>query len=116
VNYRANVHGFKQLGVEWLVSFSAVGSMRESIKPGDMVIVDQFIDRTASRACSFFGGGLVGHIQFADPICCDLSAVLHEAVETSGGTRTAAARTSASRGRSSRPAPSLACTGPGAWM
>jgi 5'-methylthioadenosine phosphorylase len=86
VNYRANVHGFKQLGVEWLVSFSAVGSMREAIRPGDMVIVDQLLDRTASRACSFFGEGIVGHIQFADPVCPDLSAVLVEAVRTSGGT------------------------------
>jgi 5'-methylthioadenosine phosphorylase len=86
VNYRANVHGFKQLGVEWLISFSAVGSMREEIKPGDMVIVDQFLDRTASRPCSFFGEGIVGHIQFADPVCPDLAGVLLEAAATAGAT------------------------------
>jgi 5'-methylthioadenosine phosphorylase len=86
VNYRANIHGFKQLGVEWLVSFSAVGSMREEIRPGHMVIVDQFLDRTASRPCSFFGDGVVGHIEFADPICPDLAGLLHQAVKACGGT------------------------------
>jgi 5'-methylthioadenosine phosphorylase len=69
VNYRANIHGFKQLGAQWLISISAVGSMREEIKPGDVVIVDQFFDRTKNRPSTFFGDGVVGHIEFADPIC-----------------------------------------------
>ena len=68
VNYRANVHGFKQLGAQWLISISAVGSMREEIKPGDVVIVDQLFDRTKGRPSTFFGGGIVGHIEFADPV------------------------------------------------
>ncbi|MBK8480451.1 MAG: S-methyl-5'-thioadenosine phosphorylase [Proteobacteria bacterium] len=84
INYRANVHGFKQLGVRWLVSVSAVGSMREQIAPGELVIVDQFIDRTQGRAGSFFGEGVVGHVQFADPICGGLAAVLAAAAEQSG--------------------------------
>ena len=69
VNSRANIHGMKQLGVEWIVSVSAVGSMREDVRPGDLVIVDQFIDRTRQRPSSFFGDGAVGHIAFADPVC-----------------------------------------------
>ncbi|MBK6846563.1 MAG: S-methyl-5'-thioadenosine phosphorylase [Proteobacteria bacterium] len=84
INYRANVHGFKQLGVRWLVSVSAVGSMRETIAPGEMVIVDQFIDRTQGRAGSFYGGGVAGHVPFADPICGGLAAVLATAAEQCG--------------------------------
>jgi 5'-methylthioadenosine phosphorylase len=86
VNYRANIYGFKMLGVEWILSFSAVGSMRPEIKPGDMVIVDQLFDRTASRPCSFFGEGVVGHIQFADPLCADLSEILYQAAKENGAT------------------------------
>lgn len=84
INYRANLHGFKQLGVRWLVSVSAVGSMREQIAPGELVIIDQFIDRTHGRAGSFFGEGVVGHVQFADPICGELASVLAAAAEQSG--------------------------------
>jgi 5'-methylthioadenosine phosphorylase len=69
VNARANLHGMKQLGVEFIVSVSAVGSMKEEIRPGDLVLVDQFIDRTRARASSFFGDGVAGHIAFADPVC-----------------------------------------------
>ena len=69
INFPANVWGMKKLGVEWLLSISAVGSMKEEIAPGDIVIVDQFIDRTKHRAASFFGGGVAGHVGFADPIC-----------------------------------------------
>jgi 5'-methylthioadenosine phosphorylase len=69
INFRANVHGMKQLGVGSLLSVSAVGSMKEEIRPGDLVVVDQFFDRTSGRASSFFGDGVVGHIPFADPIC-----------------------------------------------
>lgn len=84
INYRANVYGFKQLGVRWLISVSAVGSMREAIAPGEMVIIDQFIDCTHGRVGSFFGGGVAGHVSFADPICGELAAVLATAAEQSG--------------------------------
>src|SRR5438477_12003329 len=66
INYRANIHGLKQLGVTSVISVSAVGSMKEEIRPGDLVLVDQFVDRTWGRAASFFGDGIVGHIPFAD--------------------------------------------------
>jgi 5'-methylthioadenosine phosphorylase len=67
INFRANVYGFKVLGVEWLISVSAVGSMKETIRPGMMVIPDQFFDRTYLRARTFFGEGLVAHVSFAHP-------------------------------------------------
>jgi len=86
VNYRANVHGFKQLGAQWLISISAVGSMREEIEPGHVVIIDQLVDRTKDRACTFFGDGIVGHIEFADPMCPDLSALLYEVSTEQGAT------------------------------
>ncbi len=79
INYRANVHGMKQLGVEWIISVSAVGSMREEIRPGDIVIADQFVDRTKGRMATFFGEGVVGHVGFADPVCSGLAGVLHAA-------------------------------------
>jgi len=72
VNYRANVFALKLLGVERLISVSAVGSMREEIRPRDVVLVDQFIDRTHHRPATFFGGGVVAHVGFADPVCGDL--------------------------------------------
>ncbi len=76
INYRANVCALKRLGATHLVSVSAVGSMREEIAPGDLVIVDQFIDLTKRRASTFFEGGIVGHVAFADPVCPYLSAAL----------------------------------------
>ena len=76
INYRANIHGMKQLGVEWILSVSAVGSMREEIRPGDIVVVDQFIDRTKNREATFFGEGVVGHVGFGDPVCHALHEVL----------------------------------------
>ncbi len=77
VNYRANIYGMKTLGVEQIISVSAVGSMKEEIIPGHIVVPDQFFDRTqGKRASTFFGNGVVGHVQFADPVCADLSAVL----------------------------------------
>jgi 5'-methylthioadenosine phosphorylase len=80
VPYRANIYGMKQLGVERIISVSAVGSMREEIVPGHIVIPDQFFDRTQGRrAATFFGDGLVGHIQFADPVCSELSEALYRA-------------------------------------
>ena len=84
VNSRANVHGMKQLGVTRLISVSAVGSMREEIAPGELVLVDQFIDRTVARPRSFFGGGIVAHVAFSDPVCPQLHAQLRAAVLATG--------------------------------
>ena len=72
INFRANIYALKQLGVQRILSISAVGSMKEEIKPGDMVIVDQFIDRTSGRPATFFGDGIVAHIPFAEPVCPEL--------------------------------------------
>ncbi len=76
--FRANIHAFKQLGVQYLISASAVGSLAEAIKPLDMVVPDQFIDRTQHRTASFFGEGIVAHIGFADPVCPQLAALISE--------------------------------------
>jgi 5'-methylthioadenosine phosphorylase len=84
INFRANIWGMKKLGVEHILSVSAVGSMKEEIHPGDIVIVDQFIDRTKARQSSFFGDGIVGHVGFADPICGDLAAEVYAAAEDAG--------------------------------
>jgi 5'-methylthioadenosine phosphorylase len=78
------VHGFKQLGVTHLLSVSAVGSLREDIAPGDVVIPDQFIDRTAGRVQTFFGGGLVAHVQMGDPVDAGLSRRVAGAAEAEG--------------------------------
>ncbi len=87
VPYRANIHGMKQLGVEQIISVSAVGSMKEEIVPGHIVIPDQFFDRTqGKRASTFFGDGVVGHVQFADPVCADLSGLLYDAACEVGAT------------------------------
>jgi 5'-methylthioadenosine phosphorylase len=87
VPYRANIYGMKKLGVERIISVSAVGSMKEEIVPGHIVIPDQFYDRTAGiRTTTFFGEGVVGHVQFADPVCGDLSRVLAGAAEQVGAT------------------------------
>ncbi|MBD1851217.1 S-methyl-5'-thioadenosine phosphorylase [Leptolyngbya sp. FACHB-711] len=80
--FRANVYAMKKLGVEYLISASAVGSLREEAKPLDMVIPDQFIDRTKNRASTFFGEGIVAHIAFGDPVCHKLAGVLSEAIES----------------------------------
>ena len=86
INFRANVHGFKQLGVTHLVSVSAVGSLREDIAPGHVVIPDQFIDRTAGRVQSFFGGGIVAHVQMGDPVDAALSRRVAAAAQAEGAT------------------------------
>ena len=87
VNYRANIYGMKTLGVEQIISVSAVGSMKEKIVPGHIVIPDQFFDRTqGKRASTFFGNGVVGHVQFADPICGGLADILAEAAVAVGAT------------------------------
>ena len=80
--FRANIHAMKQLGVEYIISASAVGSLKEEAKPLDMVIPDQFIDRTKNREATFFGEGLVAHIAFGDPICSNLAKILADAVES----------------------------------
>ncbi len=86
LNYRANIYGMKKIGVEWIISVSAVGSMREDIKPGHIVVADQFFDRTKGRASTFFGNGIVGHVEFANPVCHNLSNVLYEAGNNVGAT------------------------------
>ncbi len=85
INFRANLFGLKQLGAEWLVSVGAVGSLRQHIAPGDVVIPDQFIDRTFARASTFFGRGIVAHVSLADPVCPVLSGLLLEGVHRAGG-------------------------------
>ncbi|WP_448597963.1 S-methyl-5'-thioadenosine phosphorylase [Thermoleptolyngbya sp.] len=78
--FRANVYAMKSLGVEYLISASAVGSLQAEAKPLDMVLPDQFIDRTKGRVSTFFGEGIVAHIAFGDPVCKNLAAVLGEAI------------------------------------
>jgi 5'-methylthioadenosine phosphorylase len=82
VPYRANIYAMKQIGVEYLISASAVGSLQAEVKPLDLVLPDQFIDRTKSRASTFFGEGIVGHIAFGDPICHQLASVLADSIES----------------------------------
>ncbi len=87
VNYRANIWGFKSLGVEYLISMNACGSLKEEIEPGHIVIPDQLFDRTRRRATSFFDEpGLVVHASVADPICPNLADILHRAVAATGKT------------------------------
>ncbi|MCC7240567.1 MAG: S-methyl-5'-thioadenosine phosphorylase [Acidobacteria bacterium] len=78
LNFRANIYGFKRLGVDWILSASAVGSLQEQYRPLDMVFPDQFIDRTRGRISTFFGGGIVAHVGFAHPLCGPLSALMAE--------------------------------------
>jgi 5'-methylthioadenosine phosphorylase len=78
LNFRANIYGMKMLGVERIISVSAVGSLKEEHKPTDFVIPDQFIDRTFHRASTFFGEGLVGHIAFGDPVCHEVAAAVRD--------------------------------------
>ena len=107
LNYRANIYGFKMLGVEFLISVSAVGSMKLEYEPGHIVVPDQFFDRTRHRPDTFFGNGLVAHVSLAEPICPRLAGVLAASAARRAAPRcTAAAPTSTWRGRSSRPAPS----------
>jgi len=86
LNFRANIYGMKKLGAQWIIGVSAVGSMKESIHPGDMVIPNQFIDQTKGRPNTFFSDGIVGHVSFADPVCPVLSRVLYEAGSKVGAT------------------------------
>lgn len=84
LNFRANIFGMKMLGVERIVSVSAVGSLKEEHRPLDFVMPDQFFDRTRGRASTFFGGGVVAHVGFADPICPQMIGVLHNAGVSAG--------------------------------
>jgi len=86
VNYRANIYGFKRLGASQILSVTAVGSLREDIQPLDIVIPDQFFDRTRGRKSTFFGDGLVAHIPFAQPVCPELACLLHETAVATGVT------------------------------
>jgi 5'-methylthioadenosine phosphorylase len=84
LNFRANIFGMKALGVERIISLSAVGSLKEEHGPQDFVIPDQFFDRTRGRVSTFFGDGLVAHISFADPVCPELSEVVSRACQAAG--------------------------------
>jgi 5'-methylthioadenosine phosphorylase len=86
INFRANIYGMKKLGVERIISLSAVGSLREEFKPMDMVLPSQFFDRTKGRASTFFGNGLAAHISFADPFCHTVVGALAEACAAAGVT------------------------------
>lgn len=80
VPFRANIYALKTLGVEYIISASAVGSLKQEIKPLDLVIPDQFIDRTKNRPSTFFGDGIVAHVAFGKPVCGQLSKILAQAV------------------------------------
>src|SRR6266705_2080190 len=84
LNFRANIYGFKKLGVEWILSASAVGSLREELRPLDIVVPDQFYDCTKTRVSTFFGNGLVAHVSFADPVCPQLGDIIQKSGETAG--------------------------------
>lgn len=82
VNYRANIFALKTLGVEWIISVSAVGSLRENIHPGDVVVIDQFIDKTYKREQTFFEKGIVAHVSYGDPVCTTLRGMLLQAAQS----------------------------------
>lgn len=84
LNFRANIYGFKKLGVEWILSASAVGSLKEEVRPLDIVLPDQFYDRTKARVSTFFGDGIVAHISFAHPICSELADIIQQAGRDAG--------------------------------
>lgn len=86
LNFRANIYGLKQLGVEWILSVSAVGSMREDIHPGDLVLPNQFFDRTRNRLSTFFDRDVVVHVTFADPVCKILADVMYRAAAETSAT------------------------------
>jgi 5'-methylthioadenosine phosphorylase len=86
LNFRANIYGFKALGVEWILSASAVGSLREDVKPTDLVVPDQFFDRTKGRVSTFFGDGIVAHVGFAHPFCGPLSGIMFDSAAAAGAT------------------------------
>jgi 5'-methylthioadenosine phosphorylase len=84
LNFRANIYGFKKLGVEWILSASAVGSLKEEIRPLDIILPDQFYDRTKTRISTFFNEGIVVHVSFAHPVCSQLADVIEHGAKDSG--------------------------------
>lgn len=84
INYRANICAMKMVGVEWIVSVSAIGSLKEEVVPGDFVIVDQFIDKTNGRIQTFYDDGVVVHVGFGNPVCSDLANILHNSTKNLG--------------------------------
>src|ERR1700756_3052166 len=86
LNFRANIYGMKQLGVDHLVSVSTAGSLKEELRPGDLVVPDQFIDHTYKRPATFFGDGIVAHVSLADPVCAALARELFESAGEGGAT------------------------------
>ncbi len=92
INFRANIYGMKQLGVERILSVSAVGSLKEEHRPGEFLVPDQFIDRTFHRVSTFFGDGIVAHVAFGDPVCGDVAKIIaaacaaEDVTAKSGGT------------------------------
>ena len=86
LNFRANIYGFKLLGVEWILSASAVGSLRDDYQPLDLVVPTQFYDRTRGRVSTFFGDGIVAHVGFAHPFCDRLSDIMYTAASRTGAT------------------------------
>jgi len=81
LNFRANIYGMKKLGVERILSVSAVGSLKEEHRPGDFVVADQFIDRTFHRISTFFGDGIVAHVGFGDPVCATVAKAIYDACQ-----------------------------------
>jgi 5'-methylthioadenosine phosphorylase len=86
INFRANIYALKKLGVERIISMSAVGSLKEEHRPGEFVVIDQFIDRTFHRDSTFFGDGIVGHVAFGDPVCATVAGVIAAACKAEGVT------------------------------
>jgi 5'-methylthioadenosine phosphorylase len=84
LNFRANIYGFKKLGVDWILSASAVGSLKEELHPLDIVLPDQFYDRTKTRVSTFFGDGIVVHVSFAHPVCSQLGDVIQQGAKDAG--------------------------------
>src|SRR5271163_561794 len=84
LNFRANIYAMKKLGVERIISVSAVGSLKLEHKPTEFVIPDQFIDRTTQRNSTFFGDGIVGHVSFGDPICATVAKAIQQGAESAG--------------------------------
>ena len=111
INYRANICALKMLGVERIISVSAVGSLRDDLPPLDFLIPNQFFDRTRGRTATFFGCGVVAHVGFAKPTCPQLSAQLADACDRARVKVHRAGRTSAWKGRSFQPWPNRIPTG-----
>ena len=115
LNFRANIYGMKTLGVERILSMSAVGSLKEEHRPLDFLIPDQFVDRTRGRISTFFGDGLVAHVSFADPVCPQLSDPRMRLPRRRRQREARAEPTSAWKARRFRRRPNRISTAPGAW-